>query len=101
RVALAVPAPLETPLEPLDNYVAAALANNPEVLEARALVDKATHGVDAARAEYIPEIGVMGAHIFQNSVPFFPKSTLGLGIQGKWTLFDFGARGNAVQSRRA
>jgi outer membrane protein TolC len=101
KVTLTAPPPLDTQLEPLDSYVRTALEQNPEVQEARALIDKATHGIDAARAEYIPEIGVMGMHIFQNSLPFFPKSTLGFGISGKWTVLDFGARANTVQGRRA
>jgi outer membrane protein TolC len=101
KVTLAVPAPLDTRLEQLDAYVGTALKNNPEVQEALSLVDKATHGVNAARADYIPEIGVMGLHLYQNSLPFFPKNTLGVGIQGKWTVLDFGARRNTVQSRRA
>ena len=101
KVTLTAPPPLDTQLEPLDSYVRTALERNPEVSEARALIDKATHGIEAARAEYIPEIGVMGTHIFQNSVAFFPKSTLGFGISGKWTILDFGARANTVQGRRA
>ncbi|MDB4889900.1 MAG: hypothetical protein JWL61_1755 [Gemmatimonadetes bacterium] len=101
KVTLTAPPPLNTQLEPVDSYVRTALERNPEVSEARALIDKATHGIQAARAEYIPEIGVMGTHIFQNSLPFFPRSTLGFGISGKWTILDFGARANAVQGRRA
>ena len=65
------------------------------------MVNKATHGVGAARAEYIPEIGILGAHLYQNSVPFFPKNTMGIGISGSWTILDFGARRKTVRERRA
>jgi outer membrane protein TolC len=39
--------------------------------------------------------------VYQSSVPFFPKNTFGFGISGKWTILDFGARGNVVRERRA
>ncbi|MEX2284532.1 MAG: TolC family protein [Gemmatimonadota bacterium] len=101
-VKLVMPAaPADTRLGQIEDYVRTALENNPDVLEARALVTKATHGVNAARADYIPEIGVQGLHFYQNSVPFFPKNTLGFGLQGKWTILDFGARRSTIQSRRA
>jgi outer membrane protein TolC len=100
-LALEVPPPASAQPAPLAEYVESALRRNPDVLEARALVDKGTHGVGAAKAEYIPEIGVLGAHFYQNSVPFFPRSTLAIGAQGTWTILDFGARKNALAERQA
>jgi outer membrane protein TolC len=85
----------------VEESVAGALANNPDVTEARALVNKATHGVGAARADYIPSIGVIGGHLYQTSVPFFPRNLFAIGISGSWTVFDWGARRNAVAERRA
>jgi outer membrane protein len=86
---------------PIEQYVQVALQNNPELAEARALVTKATHGVAAARAQYIPDIALLGAHLYQNSLPFFPENTLMFGIQGSFTLFDFGERRQVVGQRRA
>jgi outer membrane protein TolC len=101
RLELAAPELPEVTLGTVDDYVETALRENPDVLEARATVQKATHGLGAARADYIPEIGLIGAHIYQSSVPFFPKHTFGFGIQGKWTILDFGARRNTVGERRS
>lgn len=101
RLQLVTPADLDVELQPREEYVTRALAQNPELLAARALVDKAAHGVGAARADYIPEIGVLGMHFFQNSVPFFPKNTLAFGVAGKLTLFDSGARRATLSARRA
>jgi len=101
RLAVTPPAPATSASGPLEAYIEAALRSNPEVMEARALVTKATHGVGAARAEYIPEVGVLGGHLFQNSFPFFPKNTFAFGISGSWTLLDFGARRRTVDERRA
>lgn len=100
-LTLEVPEPILAPPSPPGDYVESALRRNPDVLEARALVSKGTHGVGAAKAEYIPEIGVLGGQLYQSSVPFFPKSTLAVGAQGTWTILDFGARKNAVEERQA
>jgi hypothetical protein len=89
---LQVPAAVEARPAALESYVADALNENPDVLEARALVKKASHGVGAARADYIPQLGLMGMHIYQNSVPFFPKNTLAVGAVGSFTLFVQGRR---------
>jgi len=85
----------------LDDWVDVALRQNPDVREARALNTKADHGLGAAKAAYIPEVGLIGAHLYQSSLPFFPKNTFGVGIQAKWTIFDFGARSSTVDESRA
>jgi outer membrane protein TolC len=101
RLQLRAPAAPQPNLAPVEQYVEAALRGNPELEEARALVTKATHGVSAARAQYIPDVALLGAHLYQNSLPFFPENTLMFGIQGSFTLFDFGERRNVVGQRRA
>lgn len=101
RLELLAPAPLQVNLRAIDRYVDEALESNPDVREARALVDKAGHGVGAARADYIPEVGILGVHLYQNSIPFLPKNTLAIGVQGRLTVLDFGARRSALSARRA
>ena len=96
--------PLPTVAEGLDSvhvYVASALRSNPDVLEAAATVDKATHGVGAAKTAYIPDIGLFGSHFYQSSLPFLPRSTLFFGAIGSITLLDFGARSNTLAERNA
>ena len=95
------PAPSVEPLDSLDAYVASALHANPDLLEAEALVSKATHGVGAARAEYIPDFGVFGSHFLQTSLPFLPRNTLFFGAMGTVNLLDFGARKNTLAERNA
>lgn len=101
RLRLDDPGPPEDGGMTLDGYVQAAARANPDLVEARALDDKANHGLGAAKAAYIPEIGLLGAHLYQSSLPFFPRNTFGLGIQAKWTILDFGARSSAVDESRA
>ena len=95
------PAPSAEPLDSLDAYVATALRTSPDVLEAEALVSKATHGVGAARADYIPDFGVFGSHFLQTSFPFLPRNTLFFGAMGTVNLLDFGARKNTLAERNA
>jgi len=106
--------PADTPLElvspeddsvfepdSLETYVAAALSDNPEVQIAQALVDKARSGVALARAEYIPDVSLVGTYIFTNAAPFLPRNTFGVGIQANWTIFDFGQRRGVRNERGA
>ena len=90
-----------TQLLPLEEYVEMAMQGNAEVLEARSTFTKAEYGVSAARAEYIPNLGVAVTHFYQSSVPFFPKNSVGLGVQLEWTIWDWGKRSHIVGERRA
>jgi outer membrane protein TolC len=95
------PGPVAEPVDSLGAYVTSAMLANPEVLEAEAMVSKAKHGVGAAKTNYIPDIGLFAGHLYQASFPFFPKSTIQFGAIGRFTLLDFGARGNTLGERRA
>ncbi|MEX2526716.1 MAG: TolC family protein [Gemmatimonadota bacterium] len=97
----APPGPPDLSMEALEGYLRRAVASHPDILEAQGMESKARHGLAAARSAYIPEVGIIGAHVYQSSVPFFPTNTFAFGIQGKWTILDFGARGSVVGERRA
>src|SRR5262249_31103130 len=66
ETALAVEAPAQLTSQPeaLDVYLAFAMRANPDILEAEALVSKTSHGVNAAAADFIPEIGLFGGHFY-------------------------------------
>lgn len=100
-LAVESPAPSTEPLDSLDAYVASAMRANPDILEAEAMVAKATHGVGAARADYIPDFGIFGSHFLQTSLPFLPRNTLFFGAMGTVNLLDFGARKNTLAERNA
>ena len=100
-LAVEVPAPSMEPLDSLDAYVASAMRANPDILEAEAMVSKATHGVGAAKADYIPDLGIFGSHFIQTSLPFLPRNSLFFGAMGSITLLDFGARKNTLAERNA
>jgi outer membrane protein len=101
-IAVTPPPPLGAErLDSVDVYVTAAMRSSPDVQEAEALVTKATHGVGYAKASYIPEIALFGGHVYQSSLPFFPKNTIMFGAIGSVTLLDFGARKNTLAERNA
>ena len=100
-LAVEPPARFDQPVDSLDVYVASARRSNPDVLEAQAMVEKATHGVGAAKADYVPDFALFGSHFFQSSLPFFPRNTLFFGAIGSITLLDFGARSNTLGERNA
>lgn len=88
-------------LDSLDTYIQSGLRSNPDVLEAQAQVEKATHGVAAAKASFIPDVGLFGGNFYQSSFPFLPHNTLVFGAVGNITLLDFGARRNTLAERTA
>jgi outer membrane protein TolC len=85
----------------LDEYVEAALRNNPEVLAARATLEKAEHGATAARLEYVPDLGIALSHLYQSALPFFPKNSFGVALQLQWNIWDFGKRSSLIHQRES
>ena len=86
---------------PLEEYVTGALASNPELVAATQQVVRASQGVSAARAEYLPQVGVYAQHLLQHAVPFLPASHFSVGVKAEWTIWDFRQRDYAMAERRA
>ncbi len=97
---------VETPPDPLHVGDVAAftkqvLDGNPEVQAAADTVEKARHGVSAAKREYIPDIGVGVWHIYQNGVPLLPRNLGVVAAQLEWSIWDWGKRGAQVSERQS
>jgi outer membrane protein TolC len=101
RFELAEPEPQRVQMLTLDEYVTSALRQNPEVLAARATLQKAESASRAARLEYVPDLGVALTHLYQSALPFFPKSSFGFGVQLQWNVWDFGKRSSLIQERQS
>jgi multidrug efflux pump subunit AcrB len=82
-------------------YLDAALAQNPEVQAARQTVAKARSGLRAARYEYLPDIGAFARHTYQSGVPFVAHSFGTFGLQMTWNVFDWGKRKGVIGQRDA
>jgi outer membrane protein TolC len=78
-----------------------ALAHNPEVAAAQETLRKAHAGLNAARAEYIPEVGAFAQYVHQDGVPLLTENNGVLGLKMSWTLLDFGKRSGQVHERQA
>jgi outer membrane protein TolC len=102
-ISLELVAPGSAPqaLRPLEEYLAQARISSPELASARVALEEATHAVSLARADYVPETGVGVTYTYQDGVPFLPRQSVALAVQGSWTVWDFGKRSAAVHEREA
>jgi outer membrane protein TolC len=80
--------------------VSQALARNPEVAAAKETLKKARAGLNAARAEFIPEIGAFAQYVHQDGVPLLTENNGVAGFKMNWTLLDFGKRTGQVRERK-
>jgi len=97
---LAEPA-IESSSVSVTDLEALALAHNPQVAAALAQLDKARAAVNAARAEFIPEIGIMSEYIYQSGVPLLAQNNGAVGFHMNWPLSEFGKRTGLVRERLA
>ncbi len=79
---------------------AEALQHNPEVASARETLTKARAGLTAARAEYIPEVGLFAQYVYQDGVPLLSENNGAVGVKMNWTLAEFGKRSGQVRERK-
>ena len=76
-----------------------ALESHPELAEARAVVEKASAGVRAAKREYIPDVDVFARYSYQNNVPFLARNFGTFGIHFGYDLFEGGKRRATLRER--
>ncbi len=84
-----------------EQYLTAALAQNPELRAAKEAVAKARSAVAAARYEYVPNLGAFVRQTYQSGVPFVTHNFGTFGLQMNWNLFDWGKRKGVVGERQA
>jgi outer membrane protein TolC len=94
-----VPAPAES-CEP-EQCIKVALDSHPEIAEARAVMEKASAGVRAAKREYIPDVEAFARYSYQNNVPFFARNFGTFGIHFSYDIFDGGKKQAMVRERQA
>ena len=78
-----------------------ALAHNPSLLSARHTFEKSRAGLNAARAEYIPDVTGFVQNIHQNGTPLLPDNTEIVGFRSEFTISEFGKRIGLVKERHA
>ena len=75
-----------------EECVSTALASHPEIVAARAEVEKASAGVRLAKADYFPDVSAIARYSYQDNVPFLARNFGTFGAQLTYDLFDGGRR---------
>jgi outer membrane protein TolC len=75
-----------------EECVRAALASHPEIVSARAEVEKASAAVRLAKADYYPDVSAIARYSYQDNVPFLARNFGTFGAQLTYDLFDGGRR---------
>jgi len=84
-----------------EECVKLALDSNPEIAEAKAVVEKASAGVQAAKREYIPDVDAFARYSYTNNVPFLVHNFGTFGLHFSYDLFDGGKKRAVVREREA
>ena len=69
-----------------------ALAQRPEIRQARLRVRMAEDDRRVKRAEYIPEVSLMFTYVSPFGIAFVPRNIATIGVMGSWEPFDWGRR---------
>ena len=81
--------------------VKVALASHPEIVAARAEVEKAAAGVRLAKADYVPDFSAFARYSYQSGVPFLARNFGSFGGELTYDLFDAGRRRAALNESNA
>jgi len=95
-----VPDFLET-CQPKD-CVTAAIQSHPEVLAARAEVQKAEAAIGLAKIDiWVPDVEAFARHSYQENVPFLARNFGTFGVHFGYDLFDSGRKHGVLRERQA
>jgi outer membrane protein TolC len=87
---------------PLEECVATATASHPEILEARAEVEKAEAAVRLAKTDiWVPDVEAFARYSYTNNVPFLARNFGTFGIHLGYELFDGGRKRSVKNEREA
>jgi outer membrane protein TolC len=87
---------------PREECVSAALASHPEVLAARAEVQKAEAVVRLAKTDmWVPDVEAFARYSYQENVPFLARNFGTFGVHFGFDVFDSGRKKAVVQERQA
>ena len=85
---------------PLEECVKTATASHPEVLEARAEIEKAEAAVRLAKTDiWVPDVEAFARYSYTNNVPFLARNFGTFGVHFGYDLFDGGHK-RAVKGER-
>jgi len=87
---------------PLEECVATAKNSHPEILAARAEVEKAVAAVRLAKTDiWVPDVDAFGRYSYQNNVPFLARNFGTFGIHLSYDVFDAGHKHDVLHERES
>lgn len=86
-------------LQSVQDLETSALAHNPNLMSARHTLEKAHAALNAARAEYIPDITGFGQSIHQSGTALLGENVEIGGFRAEFTISEFGKRIGLVKER--
>jgi outer membrane protein TolC len=101
KLDLAPIEPMGPDRRPVEEYVQAAWANNPEIAAAEESIKKARAGVTSAKSAFIPDITAYASDTWQNGIAFIVPNFGTAGVELNYNVFDFGKRRAAVRQSEA
>ena len=78
-----------------------AMKHNPELLSAQQAVKKAHAGLNAARAEYIPDVSLVLQHTYQNGIAAPAGNSSAVGVHVDWTISGVRQAHRLVRERKS
>jgi outer membrane protein TolC len=82
--------------------IAEALTSHPEIIEARAEIEKAEAAVRLAKTDlYVPDVDAFARYSYQNQVPFLARNFGTFGVHFSYDLFDSGHKYALLRERQA
>ena len=100
RLQLVEPTLIPPVVKSADEAAQYALANSPQVREARHNILKADAGLRAAKMEFLPDVNVIGGYVGQTSADYIQPNFAMVGVTGSYTLWDWGKRRNVRDQRQ-
>src|SRR5271154_4963421 len=84
-----------------EECVQIARTSHPEIVAARAEVEKASAGVRLSKADYFPDVSAIARYSYQDNVPFLARNFGTFGAELTYDLFDGGRRKAGVGESNA
>jgi outer membrane protein TolC len=84
-----------------EECIRTAIDSHPDIVEARAQIEKASAAVRLAKREYIPDIEAFARYSYSDDVPFLARNFGTFGVHLGYDLFDGGRRNAAIGEHKA
>lgn len=87
-------------IRPLSFYLEMGETSNTDVRISELKVSKAREGIEAAKRSYLPDLGIMAAYSYQNSLKILPETNPFIGASLSWNIQDVFGNERVVKQRR-